>query len=313
MKYDGVVVSHYHSDHAGLINKVDCPVYMGEATHKIMQAMDENTGKKSSYYYKLYHSGKRFNIGEISITPYLCDHSAYDSYMLLFEAGGRRILYTGDFRFHGRKSSDRLLYELPKRVNTLIYEGTNVGRNATYTTESELEDNAANIMQEYNNKPIFVLQTTTNIDRLVTFYKASTKAKRRVYMDYKQARIVKCIGNKNIPQPDIFNNVFEIKPKQFYKDANFTMFVRQSMLGYIKALAQHCNFNGGVLIYSMWQGYKEDKGMQDFFNGIEELGITIKVLHTSGHASPEDIKLLKHTVVAAEYKMVHTEATEIII
>jgi mRNA degradation ribonuclease J1/J2 len=63
----------------------------------------------------------------------------------------------------------------------------------------------------------------------------------------------------------------------------------------------------------MWQGYKEDKGMQDFLNGMEELGITIKVLHTSGHASPEDIKLLKNTVVAAEYKMVHTEATEIII
>jgi ribonuclease J len=166
-------------------------------------------------------------------------------------------------------------------------------------------------MQRYKNKPVFVLQATTNIDRLVTFYKASNKAKRRaVYVDYKQVRIVKSTGNKHIPQPDIFNNVFEIKPNQSYKDANFTMFVRQSMIERIKTMAEQLEVSGGVLIYSMWQGYKEDKGMQDFLNGMEELGIAVEYLHTSGHASEEDIELLINAISADEYRMVHTEANK---
>ena len=44
-------------------------------------------------------------IGPFVITPYLVDHSAFDAYSLLVEAGGRRLFYSGDFRAHGRKGS----------------------------------------------------------------------------------------------------------------------------------------------------------------------------------------------------------------
>ena len=55
---------------------------------------------------KTYRNGRPFIVGGIKITPFLCDHSAFDSYMLLFEAGGKSILYTGDFRFHGRRTGN---------------------------------------------------------------------------------------------------------------------------------------------------------------------------------------------------------------
>ena len=44
-----------------------------------------------------------FKIKEITITPYLIDHSAYGAYMFLIEVEGKRILHTGDFRNHGYK------------------------------------------------------------------------------------------------------------------------------------------------------------------------------------------------------------------
>ena len=44
-----------------------------------------------------------FKIKEITITPYLIDHSAYGAYMFLIEIEGKRILHTGDFRNHGYK------------------------------------------------------------------------------------------------------------------------------------------------------------------------------------------------------------------
>ena len=52
-----------------------------------------------------WHSrSKPFAIGRFIITPFLTDHSAFDAYMLLVEGAGKRVLYTGDFRRHGRKS-----------------------------------------------------------------------------------------------------------------------------------------------------------------------------------------------------------------
>jgi ribonuclease J len=327
MDYDAVVVSHYHSDHAGLVNEVYCPVYMGRATRRILRVIDEYNGKIPADNYTPYANCETFEVGKINVTPYLCDHSAFDSYMLLFEAGGKSILYTGDFRFHGRKSCEKLLEKLPKKVNTLIYEGTNVGRNVPQMTESELEEEGVKIMQGHTNKPVFVLQSTTNMDRLVSFYRASKKCGRRVFMDDYQSALAKAAGGK-IPRPDVFNDVFAftakaIEGKRYDKfcsiknrrsidsiceDGNFTMFVRQSMLGYIKALSQRQDVTGGVLIYSLWQGYQKDEKMQAFLKEIEDLGITLRYLHTSGHAFEPDIERLKTTVKADRYIPVHTES-----
>lgn len=151
-KYDAVIVSHYHADHAGLIEyKTDCPIFIGRGAYRIVKAMSEYHGKALASNIATYRNGKAFTVGGIKITPYLCDHSAFDSYMLLFEAGGKSILYTGDFRFHGRKNSGELLSRLPKKVDTLICEGTNIGNGKPCFSESELENKFVEIMRSNNN------------------------------------------------------------------------------------------------------------------------------------------------------------------
>ena len=69
----------------------------------------------------------KIRIGDITVTPFRCDHSAYDAYMYLAEADGEKVLYTGDFRSHGRQDFEKLLQALPK-VDTLITEGTSLSR-----------------------------------------------------------------------------------------------------------------------------------------------------------------------------------------
>lgn len=88
-KYDAVIVSHYHADHAGLIEyKTDCPIYIGSGAYRVVKAMSEYHGKALASNIATYRNGKTFTVDDIKITPYLCDHSAFDSYML-FEAGGK--------------------------------------------------------------------------------------------------------------------------------------------------------------------------------------------------------------------------------
>ena len=68
-----------------------------------------------------------FAIGPFTVTPYLADHSGFDAYSLLIEAGGRRLFYTGDFRGHGRKHClQRLLADPPRDVHALVMEGTSI-------------------------------------------------------------------------------------------------------------------------------------------------------------------------------------------
>lgn len=325
--YNAVVVSHYHADHAGLIEyKKDCPVYIGSGAYRIVKAMCEYRGEKCANNISTYKNGKPFWVGGIKITPYLCDHSAFDSYMLLFESDGKSILYTGDFRFHGRKDKDRLLALLPRKVDTLICEGTNVGNKKPCFSERELEDRLVDIMHT-NKKPIFVLQSGTNIDRLVSVYRAAKRSNRILYEDNYAALIASAAGGK-IPRPDIFGDLYAFTPRvlrgkrkdMFFefenkrglrsisKNENFVMLVRPSMLGYMKKLADRMDLSSAVLIYSMWSGYKQNEDMANFLDTVQSLGMHNIDLHTSGHAAAQDIELLKKTVNADAYVTVHTES-----
>lgn len=77
-----------------------------------------------------------FTIGDITITPIECDHSAIDSYMFLIQADNKRILHTGDFRtngFFGEYYMSQLAQKIG-RVDAVIMEGT--------TLYSAMEDSA---------------------------------------------------------------------------------------------------------------------------------------------------------------------------
>ena len=88
----------------------------------------------------------------------------------------------------------------------------------------------------------------------------------------------------------------------------FVMCVRTSMIGYIKKLVEKTEEKEGVLVYSFWEGYKENEDMKLFLNECQNLGLKIVNLHTSGHADYESIKRLVERVNPKELIPVHTEA-----
>lgn len=126
---DAVLISHYHGDHIGLLEKVlpGIPIYMGAGAFSVSNAARGYLGKPLYEADGFFESGKPFVIGDITVTPYLCDHSAFDSYMIYLSCKGKTALYTGDFRANGRKSFSSLLHRLP-HADTLITEGTTLTR-----------------------------------------------------------------------------------------------------------------------------------------------------------------------------------------
>ena len=328
-KYDGVLISHYHSDHEGLATKIlpEIPIYMGEKSYEIHKVTREYIKKEYLKEPKTFKADEEFLIGDIKITPYLCDHSAFDSHMFLLECEGKKILYTGDFRSNGRKFFQSLLNKLPK-VDVLITEGTNLSNDKIgkiNLTEKELEKKGIEIL-ERNDRPVFVLIASTNIDRIVTFYKIANATKRLFLLDTYAGVITDTIGG-NIPNPKTFSKVkiFQTSSRKheilenysknkIWKSeiakSNFLMCVRTSMKKYLESYPKEFSFEGCTMFYSMWEGYKKEKNTKEFLEFMEEKGVKVISLHTSGHADEKDFDKLIKKVEPEIIIPVHTENSE---
>ena len=328
-KYDGVLISHYHGDHIGLATKIlpEISIYMGEKSYEIHKVSNEYIGKEYLKEPKTFKTEEEFLIGDIKIIPYLCDHSAFDSYMFLLDCEGKKILYTGDFRSNGRKSFELLLRKLPK-IDILITEGTNLSDNKigkVNLAEKELEKKGIEIL-EGNDKSVFVLMAATNIDRIVTFYKIANATKRLFLLDTYAGLITDTIGG-NIPNPRTFFNVriFLTTPnkheilenysqnkigKNEIANSNFMMSIRSSMKQYLANRSKEFSFKDCVLFYSMWEGYKKQENMKEFLKFMEEKGVKIISLHTSGHADEKDFDKLIKKIEPKIIIPVHTENSE---
>lgn len=324
--YDAIFISHYHGDHIGLAYSVhkDIPIYIGELSYKIIKASDGYKKRKTVTPKGFLRNKEPIIVGDITVTPYLCDHSAFDSYMLLCETNGESVLYTGDFRSNGRKSFDFLLRSLPKKVDKLLCEGTTLSREKHIAiTEKELEERATDLFEKTTG-PIFVLQSSMNIDRIVTMYRAAKKSG-RIFLQEVYMADVATVAGESIPNPK-FNDVYAFittpskfpmltkyrhkAGKAFISKRPFVMCVRNSMLGYLKALKKKMSFENGVLVYSFWSGYRETENMKEFLFECEKMGLKIVTLHTSGHADEEAIKKLIYTVNPKELIPIHTEKAE---
>ena len=298
-RYDACLVSHCHADHAGMIDKIKkkTKVYIGPTAKRILKITE-----KKKYDKVLTFNGK-MNIGGITVTPYLCDHSVMDSYMLYFSANGKSVLYTGDFRGHGRKSYSALLSRLPQ-VDILICERTNPDGVKAWS-EAKLQEKFEELMRE--NCDIYVLTGTMNADRIVTIYKASRKTRRHMLVDDTQAYRLNKIGG-SIPHPRSHKEIKVVRPSATQKFSGmqpYTMLVRSSMANALDKLLE--TRPDATLIYSMWSGYREKEDIKQLLEIFERRNCPIYTLHTSGHADSDAIQKLIDTVKPKEIKYVHRE------
>ena len=293
---DGVFISHYHSDHLGLTDKLldGIPVFMGEKAYGIITAAANYRENQIPFTPQFIYNREKITIGDFTITPYLCDHSAFDSYMFLIENGGKTVLYTGDFRANGRLNFDALLGDLPE-VDVLITEGTTLTREGRENIQEELlEEIAVNYIQD-KKEPVFIMMSAQNLDRLVTAQSIANQTDRVFLQDIYTAQIAKSCdvlsdkarvfitgGDKQYQQLQQFKSV-KIGKYEIAK-TSFLMCIRQSMKNYLAKLNELVSFEGGVLFYGMWKGYMEQPEMKEFLDWMTSKGVKVHILHTSGHA-----------------------------
>jgi len=315
---DAIFYTHYHGDHLDLFHYVPDNIqqYIGEIAQKVviekyrkLRSVPNEKERYTDYLKKVkkmipLKKAVPIDVKGIKVTPYFVSHSAYESFMFLIESDGKRILHTGDFRNHGYlgKGLRKILNNIVSKgvINVLITEGTMLSRQGEQVKiENELQKDALNIMSKYKN--VFVLCSSTDMERLATFYAANKQIYNRPFIcdDY-QKRISKIFSESAGLKTKLFNfdKVYNFKESngkllKYMENRGFCMLVRPTdkFSDYYRFLKDRLNEEETILIYSMWGEYinpQSKHAKENYLNFVNQFP-NIEKLHTSGHASPECI------------------------
>lgn len=308
---DAVLFTHYHGDHIGLIESVndDIPLLMSELALSILKLQNNRQqlfNEKVIDRISPFVTARTLSFGDIKVTPFMVDHSAFDSHMFLIEADGKKVLHTGDFRSHGFRGKG-LIPTLEKYVgcvDALICEGTTLSRNnATSLTEYELSEKAGQIMQE--NKYVFVACASTNFDRIAAICSAVPHGKYCLCDEY-QKSLLDVVSEHS----GKYSRLYQYQKMLTYSDnllgkmekQGFCMFIRLG--NYLSnQLLKRFEDKEPLIVYSMWSGYLDDERIKSAV-----VGYRMEKLHTSGHADLETIEKVVGIVNPSTIIPIHTDS-----
>jgi ribonuclease J len=335
----GVVISHAHQDHYGLAHRLPekTPILIGEAAERILAAAAPFSPAGIQLGNTRHmHDRQPIHLPPFTITPYLVDHSAFDSYALLVEYAGRRIFYTGDLRAHGRKAIlfERLLREPPTDVDVLLIEGTTVGRPASADEPAIEDDLVDRFVELFDPRGLaLVWASAQNIDRIVSLYKACRRSGRLLVIDVYTAHLLAATGLRSIPRAhwrDIrvflpasqksriirtkrFDLVSDLRSRRIFPEEilavadHSVMLFRPSMIRDLDAIE---GLEISRMIHSLWPGYLEGGRSEALLEWLERRGISIVHCHTSGHATPNDLVRFRRAFPSATAVPVHTASPD---
>lgn len=328
-----VIISHPHQDHYGLLDEtpVDWPVHCGEPTRRLMEVTAKLSGRVYSHAVTTWKSGVRFELGKFAITPILTDHSAFDAHMVLIDVGGKTLLYSGDFRRHGRKAAlvERLM-RAPPEVDVLLLEGTNLGSDKPCVTEADVERDFEDLFRETPVR-VFVAWSAQNVDRTVSIYRACLRAGRTLVVDLYTAEIMEMLaGFGRLPAPGwsqikvlitagarrryrsdegeafvsrIIEHGMSASALQTTRERLAIMTRRSLIRDYARKDVAPCADDAWS--WSQWRGYlanEDGAAVRDWF---ETNGARAVHIHTSGHASTADLRAFAQAIAPKALVPIH--------
>ena len=224
--FHAVLLSHAHLDHCAYIHylRPDIPIYCSEPTKLIMQCLQDVGGeedyidcyenfvtyknkkgelsRRTWKYVKIprtirpFEEYKEFSIDSISIEPLPVDHSLPGVCGFIVHTSNGSIAYTGDIRFHGRrsKSSEKFIQKCSESdIDVLLCEGTRIKEESS-KNELDVERDVKTIVNNTENL-VICNYPPRDLDRLLSIYNAVKETSRYFVIDLKQAYLLKLFQN----------------------------------------------------------------------------------------------------------------------
>ena len=333
---DALFLSHAHADHYGFLGLLpqDTPIYATEETFAML-ALDGILGDDPTEHLEKHPltSGQSCEVADIKVTAYIVDHSAYGACAFLIECDGKRILYSGDIRLHGVKG---VLYKnLPKDVDYLLLEGTNILRTKSNPTERDIEKQFVEAFNDAPDALHLVWCSAKNIDRICALFRACIRCGKTLAIDPYTANILAAVAQLNPHIPTVTtakqmrvyfpyyltkrllernpeSYIYSLAPRKnkvsyndfITKPKRYVMLVRPTTLTYLQRIkAPHIR-----LVKSIWDGYWDEPNIERFRSWVEEHCESVKDIHSSGHADTQSLQRIVEFVRPKTIVPIHTDA-----
>lgn len=333
---DALFLSHAHADHYGFLDLLpqDTPIYATEETFAML-ALDGILGDDPTKHLKKYplKSGQSCEVADIKVTAYIIDHSAYGACAYLIECDGKRILYSGDIRLNGVKG---VLYKnLPKGVDYLLLEGTNILRAKSNPTEREVENQFVEAFNDAPDALHLVWCSAKNIDRICALFRACIRCGKTLAIDPYTANVLAAVAQLNPHIPTVTtakqmrvyfpyyltkrllernpeSYIYSLEPRKnkvsyndfMTKPKRYVMLVRPTTLTYLQRIkALRIRF-----IRSIWSGYWNEPSTERFRGWVEEHCEVVKDIHSSGHADTQSLQRIVEHIRPQTIIPIHTDS-----
>jgi len=330
---DGILISHAHSDHYKFLSLINrkIPVYTSIETFAIINSIFQTLPKTfendySGINFKCFKNQKSFKINDIEILPIEVDHSIIGANSFLIYTDTTRILYTGDFRAHGkRKNLFSQLVEKVKeeRIDILITEATRA-IDFSLMNESDVEKKLYEILSK-EKSAIFIDISLLDLDRISTILSVSSTFKRNVIIPPKLAYYLLSLQQKLGLKLPLTENILVYEKEEWTKENwikdTYSSYPASKKITKNEILKKPGNYifittflsplelkeleppEGSIFILSSSEPFDEERGLafDRLINWLEFLGIPSTQIHSSGHI---DIFSLKNFINQIKPKIV---------
>ena len=330
--YDAVFVAHHHADHADLAERInpDIPVYMTADTKIILDVVSDFTDSSLPRTNKYLEHGRAEQVGDINILPISVDYSMMGRIILLVEADGKKLLYTGGF-----KKIDPAYYATIGKIDVLLCEPIYIGDKDDVDINS-VEAYAAGIMR-HTDKPVFVLCSVTDADRIKHIERACRKSGRNMALDPFMKSILEKLTTPMIVDPfgyipymdtertpridkhlisnrDMdFNGINDFTSADAVaRMTNLTFMVRPSMGDFLTRFNELTPLAGSTLICFMWRGYENAVLTKEFLELCRSLGMKETFIHASDHAYRKQLENAIYQLEPEILVPIQTEGTKML-
>ena len=238
-KFDGILISHPHTDHWDNIRfvKDDIPIGCLDMCREVIEAKEKSShlGPSSEYYvcqltakgpkvfktFQTFSAQKDSNFAGIAFEAFEVDHSIPGCVGLILHTSDGNLVYTGDLRFAGPRRDLSLKFMEAARACDpvgLIIEGTNIAE-GNISSEAEVKEKANNIVQNATGL-VLVGCASADLDRLQTLFEVAKLNDRKIAITMKQAFMIDSLRKAGLPIFDPLDKnvcIFQREKKGLYE------------------------------------------------------------------------------------------------
>lgn len=323
---EAVFLTHHHGDHSGLLDKLppEAALYASVETVNTMNTLDLYLDRPLRTAGRAVHGlfdGETAQVGELCVTAFAVEHSAEGAVMFLVEGGGKRLLYTGDY-----KNAEGIA---PEGVDLLITEGTMLTRDGQrFPDEAAVETELRRVMRQTKGR-VFILQSCTNLPRVQSVVAACKGTSRALMQDVFMRFSLEQNDHQALTARYGFVwNPFDQQGERFYDKlmrryfwqkaaasckhiADYpraVVFIRSTMVHKLREMIKEgMNITNDAFVFSMWRGYEKEPRTTALVELFRANGVQPQYIHTSGHADRQHIRALIDVVKPKRICCIHSE------